>query len=114
MEQVRRLGKSWMTMTTSWINNTNTLHVVANERLLHNTEEELSKIISFINQPLDKRFIKCAIKAYYPSTSSARFNIDPYTDGMRKLINSYIHVVNRTLLEHKYQALPTYPKILSY
>ncbi|XP_071837837.1 WSCD family member CG9164-like [Apostichopus japonicus] len=114
MEQVRRLGKSWMTMTTSWINNTNTLHVVANERLLHNTEEELSKIISFINQPLDKRFIKCAVKAYYPSTSSTRFNIDPYTDDMRKLINSYIHVVNRTLLEHKYQALPTYPKILSY
>ncbi|XP_071830998.1 sialate:O-sulfotransferase 2-like [Apostichopus japonicus] len=101
----------WKLTNINWINNCKRLLVVFFEDLERDPVRELTRMVTFLGQPLSPRRIMCAIYNFRPMEAHrSHMNFDPYTPEMHAILDSYIQEVNKTLLQKGGNPLPTYEK----
>ncbi|XP_033646137.1 WSC domain-containing protein 1-like [Asterias rubens] len=111
-------SKSWKKMAVQWITNSKKIFVAHYENLQENTNEELTKIVQFLNVPVDKQRVLCAVQEH-PSSKATGIALgnhgrktrvyltkDPFPSDVRKLVDDNIKEVNATLIAHKLTPLP--------
>ncbi|XP_071809550.1 sialate:O-sulfotransferase 2-like isoform X2 [Asterias amurensis] len=108
----------WKTMALQWITHSKRIHVAHYEDLQQHTSEELTKIVQFLNVPVDKQRVLCAVQEH-PSSKTTGIALgnhglktrvyltkDPFPNEVRKLIDDNIKEVNSTLIKYNLTPLP--------
>ncbi|XP_071814756.1 sialate:O-sulfotransferase 2-like [Apostichopus japonicus] len=85
------------------------------EDLVSNTESELRRVLTFLNVNASSERMECSLShsdrvfRKYEGRSE-ELNIDPYTDGMKKNINSKIRALRTALQHHNCGTVPQYER----
>ncbi|KAJ8023673.1 WSC domain-containing protein 1 [Holothuria leucospilota] len=110
----KRKFTKWKDTALSWIKHCKRLLVVFYENLEDNPILELSRMVTFLEQPIQPRRILCAVKFYSPMKGSqghrSQLTFDPYTPEMHSILDEFIKTVNQTLILKNAFPLPTYQK----
>ena len=105
-------------MALQWITHSKRIHVAHYEDLQQHTSEELTKIVQFLNVPVDKQRVLCAVQEH-PSSKTTGIALgnhglktrvyltkDPFPNEVRKLIDDNIKEVNSTLVKYNLTPFP--------
>ncbi|XP_071809551.1 sialate:O-sulfotransferase 2-like isoform X1 [Asterias amurensis] len=108
----------WKTMALQWISHSKRIHVAHYEDLQQHTSEELTKIVQFLNVPVDKQRVLCAVQENPPHKATGivigdhgrksreYLTEDPFPIDVRKLIDDSIKDVNSTLIKYNLTSFP--------
>ncbi|XP_071822281.1 sialate:O-sulfotransferase 1-like [Apostichopus japonicus] len=101
--------RRWKNLNINWLMNCKRLLVVFFEELEKNPAHEITRMVTFLGQPILPRRIMCAVRNFQPMEKHrSQMTFDPYTPEMHDLLNSYIEQVNITLILKGGKPLPSY------
>ncbi|XP_062873116.1 sialate:O-sulfotransferase 1 [Trichomycterus rosablanca] len=99
----------WVSHVLDWLRFGQKLLVVQYEDLQKSLVPRLHDIITFLNASTSEEHLLCAENnkdGHFKRSGVRRPNFDPFTPDMRRLIDSYITVVDRELRTRNYTGLP--------
>ncbi|PIK54207.1 putative WSC domain-containing protein 2 [Apostichopus japonicus] len=104
--------EKWKFTALSWIKNCKRLMIVFYEDLESNPVRELTRMVSFLGQPINPDRIQCAVHSFSPMKGrlnhTSQMTFDPYSPKLHNILDGYISEINQTLIRKNATPLPTY------